>query len=576
MEMKSKRRLLYQKIFKPIRSLKAIEKEILSKRLNYKYSKFKTNITFNRYFTSKFLNKKRCHITTFFNDYLLFNKNKEYIKSLFTLEEAYKNLSRYSLIYKEYTNFYCLPMINNLFYNNLIVDCIEAKVEIFYDINFKNKEIKQQKESSEKDNGFIIYSKKKSKNEKESKNEIKKSFFKESLRKQIEQIESCSQEKIDCSKVNKTDTSLLFSSSNDNAVNQLIEELNQKKQREEIINNLKQNNPSKILNNPKIAFDNNMKKIKKLNQIYKNYKENKDISNINNKNKIEINNNSYKEKIFFKNKNNYDTIKHDKNSFHLGKNKSVLNINNSLQKSISIINSKGMINSLNLNPKIEKQKYKTIFSLKNKFSNNLKKREKITQTPVQSLIVKLNKIVKINNNNNIININIINNKKDKGMKTKLNEKKNYNLKLYNKRDVNKSNNNFNNNILNNINENNSLNKFRTNKIYSRNKHNSKSSRFLKNRKIYFNNKNIKDSSNCSLSKQNKLLKNINVNKPSIKRMILRPKANIFNKSNSITKSQIKGLNISSINNYNTNRNRNYSNKIINIKQRITRNKKFDI
>ena len=226
MEIKITRKLFYSKIHKPILSFKDLEKEILSKRLYSKYKKFKTNITFYRYFTGKFIYKKNCHITSFLKDYLSLNNHKEYVKKLFDLEDAYKNLWKYALSYKEYIDFYCFPFINNFFFNNLINDNIEAKAELYYDIKYKD--TKQKKESS-KDNGIIIYSKRKSINENDSKNEIIKYFFNEALRKQIE---SSSPDKLDCSKVHKVENSFLISSSSENAMKQLMEELNEKQKKE--------------------------------------------------------------------------------------------------------------------------------------------------------------------------------------------------------------------------------------------------------------------------------------------------------------------------------------------------------
>ena len=577
METKSKRRIIYTKLSKPILSLKELENLILSKRLNIKYNKFKTNITFYRYFTGKFLYKKHCRITSFFEEFLLYNNNEEFIKKMFNYEDAVTDLIRYALIYKDYVAFYCFPMITNFFYNGLIVDCIEAKAEIYYDYNFK--ENKQKKENS-KDNGIIIYSKRKSGDENESKNEIVKSFFNEALRKQID---SYSPDKINCSKVQKEDTSLLISSSNENAVNQLMEELNTRQSKENInINILKSNNninSSRILNNAKIAFDNNMKKINKLNRIYKNYKENKNSNN----NNI-INNYTHKEKTFFinsnfhKNKNNnnfiktinlynFDKTKNDKNSFNFGYNKSALNINNSLQKSISIINSRRTMNSIDFRPKKEKQRTidRTLFSLKNRFNNNLKKREIITKTPNQSLIIKLNKVIKINNN--IININIIKSKKEKNKSMIINDKKKHNFKLINKGIIqNKS------NDINQIIE--------SNKIYSRNKHkhnnHSKSSRYLSSRKINLNKNYFKEYSNFSKSKKNRIIYNKNNQNSLTKKAILKP--SIFSNYNTKhiinNENFIKCLNISSINNYKTNKN--YSNRIINMKGKIITNKKFGL
>ena len=191
-EIKSKRKLFFDKIFINIRPLHVLEKIVISKRLYNKYKKFTTNVTYFRYFAGKFVGKKKCHITTFFKENLLFNTNKEYIKKMIELEESKKDLNRYTVVYKDYIDYYCFPMITDFFYNDIVLDNKEAKAELFYNVNYKDKESK--KESS-KDNGIIIYSKRKNTNENESKNELIRSIFNKTLRKKIE---SDSTDKIDC------------------------------------------------------------------------------------------------------------------------------------------------------------------------------------------------------------------------------------------------------------------------------------------------------------------------------------------------------------------------------------------
>ena len=249
----------------------------------------------------------------------------------------------------------------------------------------------------------------------------------------------------------------------------------------------------------------------------------------------------------------------------MGYNKSALNINNSLQKSISIINSRRTMNSIDFRPKKEKQRSidRTLFSLKNRFNNNLKKREIITKTPNQSLIIKLNKVIKINNN--IININIIKSKKEKNNSMIIGDKKKHNLKLINKGNIQQKSNDINQII-------------ESNKIYSRNKHNnhSKSSRYLSSRKINFNKNYFKEYSNFSKSKKNRIIYNKKNQNSLTKKAILKP--SIFSNYNTKhiinNENFIKCLNISSINNYKTNKN--YSNRITNMKGKIITNKKFGL
>ena len=564
MEIKHKRRMLFNKLFRPIKPLNKIEKDIMQKRFKLKYKKFQTNKTFFRYFTGKFIYKKDCHTTFYLKDYLLFNSNEEYIKMVFSLEESIKNLLRYTLIYKDYSRFYCFPMISDFFYNNIIVDLREAQAEIFYDVHFKDG--KNDKNSS-KDNGIIIYSKRKNTNENESKNEIVKIFFTQKIRKEIDCYSSG---KIECSRVNNDENSLFISTNNDN-IKQIINELDNKKNQKNINQINSQPKSNNIISN---GFLNNsvpkyMNKIKKLeNTIYKN---NKNCSDIEQNNNNEKKNNSYNEKIymikneFHKNKNNdfIKTIKlnlsktNNKKYINLTKNKSTININhNPLQK--SAITRKGGFNSIDLEKTIEKNKKKEriVYSLKRKEKNNKYKKELVAKTPNTSLIVKLNKIVKIDNN--IFNINIIKNKNDKSML--INTKKKYNIKLFNPKKERKNNENI-------INFNKIIEQknFQSNYLISRNKHNPKTSRNFSTKKIKDNKKKLKESSIFSLSKYKK-----NSQNSIFRRFLNKPETNEFSKYIINNENFVKGLNVSSINSYNTyknnsNRISNFNYKSINIK-----------
>ena len=121
----------------------------------------------------------------------------EYLTQLFTTDDSIRNLIKYILIYKDYVSYYCFPIITNFYYNDIIARTREAHAEEFYNINFKN--LKNKVEQS-KDNGIIIYSKEKCKNDDESKDEkIDKTIFNENIR---NQIDSYTPNKIECSNVN--------------------------------------------------------------------------------------------------------------------------------------------------------------------------------------------------------------------------------------------------------------------------------------------------------------------------------------------------------------------------------------
>ena len=571
MEIKHKRRLLYNKLFRPIKSINQIEKDIMHKRFNLKYKKFKTNKTFYRYFAGKFIYKRRCHITSYLKDYLLFNNNVENIKTVYNLEESLKNLIKYSLIYKDYAKYYCFPMISNFFYNNIIIDLREAQAELFYDVHFKERNYDK---TSSKDNGIIMYSKQKNSNENESKNEIVKFFFTQKIRKEID---SYSPNKTECSKVNNEENSLFISTTNDNIINQLIKELNNKKEQKNINQNNAQSKShtniisNRLINNNNIKYPNDIKKLE--NQILKNYKNNNSVMNQSNNN--EKKNYSYNEKThyikneFHKNKNNdfIKTIKlnlsktnNNKRCINLIKNKSTININNHNPLQKSLYTNKGAFNSIDLGHKIDKNKNKDgiIFSLKRKDKNNMNKRELVAKTPNTSLIVKLNKIVKINNN--IFNINIIKNKSEKSML--VNPKKNHKFQLFNpKKEL------INNENIININKIIEKKNFKSNYLFSRNKPNSKTSRNFSTKKIKDIKKILKDSSIFSLSKYKKNEYNKMSQNSIFKRFLVKPETNDFTKHIINNENFVKGLNISSINSYKTYKNN--SNRISNFKRNIS-------
>ena len=563
MESKRKRKIIFTKLLIPTKKINEIEKYILVKRFNIKYKRYQKNDIFYKYFASKFIYKKHCHTTAYFQDNLLFNKAEEYLTQLFSIDDSIRNLIEYILIYKDYVSFYCFPMITNFYYNEIVVKRREAQAEQFYNINFKD--LKNKKEQT-KDNGIIIYSKDKYKNDNESNDEkIDKSIFNEKIRNQIDLYTS---NKIECSKVNIKENSLFISSTNENNVNKLINELNSKDSQNDInLEPIKQNNNNTTRNfkYKKILKINNLKNIKKLDEISQNMKDNT------------FKNNNYMSKYddkcgggFYKMKNN-DSIKYinfskknsDKSLFYLTKNKSNVNIhhNSSLEKTISI--NRKIINSFDRKSRNDKLKNnEKINFFKNYIKSNLNKKEKVIKTPNGSLVLKLNKIIKINNN--IININIIKNKNGKSMIENLDD--NYNNKFIEPIKA-QSNRIIKLKDINQINEQ-KKNKRRNNNIFSRNKHNSNSSRFFNSKKLFDINRIENENMSC-ISKNNKFIFNKIHPNSVLRKFIVKPKTSIIGKTIEHSKNFfnnenfIKALNISSIANYKTYKNS--SDKTINIK-----------
>ena len=576
MESKRKRRILYYKMT-PINKINEIEKYI-KKRFNIKYKKYQTNEIFHRHFTCKFVYKKTCHITTYFQDNLLFNEKEEYLTQLFNIPESFKNLIKYALIYKDYVSFYCFPIITNFYFNEIVVERREAQAEQFYDVNFK--EIKNKKDTS-KDNGIIIYSKEKGKNDNndsESKNEIvNKNIFNKKIRNQIDLY---SPDKIECSKVNTDENSFFISSTNENNMNKIIKELNNKESHRNInFENLKENKSNSMQCSKKIQKIKNIKGTKKLEEYSRNIREN---ININKYNKNNNNNfifkyddkNNFVKNDYFKRKSDgfiksinyfFNKKNSDKKYFCLSKNKSTINIhqNPSLQRTLNL--NKKYINSFEQKVKNEKlnESEKMSYFFKNYSKNDNNKKEKFIKTPNRSLILKLNKIIKINNN--IFNINIIKTKKEKSMIE--NQEPNYNYKIIDSSRAQNSTFRKLKNINNINNKKKSKNRNNNNNIISRNKHNSNSSRFFRTKKLYINNKIEKENSKHKNFALNKIIPN-----SVIRKIIVKPKTNIIDKTlepskyNFNNENYFKALNFSSLNNFQTYKNG--SDRIINMKKKI--------
>ena len=121
--------------------------------------------------------------------------------------------------------------------------------------------------------------------------------------------------------------------------------------------------------------------------------------------------------------------------------------------------------------------------------------------------------------------------------------------------------------INQINEH-KMNKRKNNYIFSRNKHNSNSSRFFSTKKLFDINK-IEKENMSSISKNNKFYFNKIHPNSVLRKFIVKPKANLIGKTIEHSKNFfnnenfIKALNLSSITNYKTYKNS--SDKTFNIK-----------
>ena len=69
----------------------------------------------------------------------------EYHKRFYNINECSIKLKQFFLYYLNYLTFFCRPVFHNFYYNNLLKYYNDIKADIFYQLNYKNKN----KESSE-------------------------------------------------------------------------------------------------------------------------------------------------------------------------------------------------------------------------------------------------------------------------------------------------------------------------------------------------------------------------------------------------------------------------------------------
>ena len=412
-------KILKIKNFKEISQLKSLENRIM-KLFSLKYNshcKFKNKqFTYNNLILENLMFNKNCHIVAVFKDYMIIDYIDEFLKRKYSRKESKIRIPNFSYFYKNYSRFFCIPTYSDFYFNNLIQNNNEKKAQFFFNENYINK--KQSKESKINE-GILIYPH----NEdsiNNSSNKILKTFFNESIRKKIEK-DSPARNSIVLNesetKLKNDESGLLNSFSNENSLNYLMKELNNKnapklfdKNSKEKLNNNEDNKLYDISPSP-------INKIKKNgNELigqkkFQNNKENNSIEY-----KIKNNNN------LIDNNNKESFLKDNTNLFILNKNNSAINIstnniskniypNSNIIKNIKLINTKKIIKRNNNN-------YTTIIGLKNNNNKKIQSKNPIIQ------IIKMkylnnnskSKTFNLNKNMNISNLLLNNNIKDNNIK----------------------------------------------------------------------------------------------------------------------------------------------------------------
>ena len=130
---------------------------IIQQNLLNKYRNSKEE--FNKQYIYSLLNNKKCHFTSIFKDFLIFDYLDEFLKRNYSIEESKHKLPKISIYYFHYLSFFCRPLFKSFYYNHIIQNYFDNKAEIFYKETYaiKNNSYKKRKKD---DKEFIIFDQK--------------------------------------------------------------------------------------------------------------------------------------------------------------------------------------------------------------------------------------------------------------------------------------------------------------------------------------------------------------------------------------------------------------------------------
>ena len=128
---------------------------LINKTLFSKYGDSKEEL--NKQYIYSLLKDKKCHYSSLFKDYLIYDYIDEFLKKNYLLDELKAKLPQISIYYYHYLSFFCRPFFKHFYYNNTIQNCFDNKAEIFYKETY---EIKNIKKKTKEDKGMIIFDQK--------------------------------------------------------------------------------------------------------------------------------------------------------------------------------------------------------------------------------------------------------------------------------------------------------------------------------------------------------------------------------------------------------------------------------
>ena len=187
---------------------------------------------------------KNSHLVTIFKDYMIWDYYDEFCKRFYHKKESTHRVPKFSIFYKNYLKFFCIPTLIDKTPNEMIHTCSEKKAELFYKENYQRKK----KDNSElKDCGIYQDS---ASDEADSKvdynnNNSKMLFFDENVKKKIERISPINTSIVlneSETKLKEDESGLLITTSeidsyNENSLRDIMEEM--KKKRNKNSNNQK-------------------------------------------------------------------------------------------------------------------------------------------------------------------------------------------------------------------------------------------------------------------------------------------------------------------------------------------------
>jgi hypothetical protein len=98
---------------------------------------------------------KYCHDLAVFKEKILFNYNEEFLRRFYNEEESITRIPKFVVYYKNYLVYFCKPIFSELNLNDYLQAYNEKKAQIFYNDNYKDDTIKDDKEK--KNNYFTLF-----------------------------------------------------------------------------------------------------------------------------------------------------------------------------------------------------------------------------------------------------------------------------------------------------------------------------------------------------------------------------------------------------------------------------------